>query len=354
MSAPENEHTPQTRSLLERRRKVKPTSVTISQSDIVMFDFLQPDQQLPLVIRPRLPGLQLASWVESNQALVEQLLLKHGGILFRGFPLATQIDFEEYLAQVKAPLMQYIEGATPRIELGKQVYTSTIFPQDQKIALHNELSYVMTWPIKIWFFSVEPAESGGETPLADVRKVYNRIDLHIRKRFEQKGWKLVRNYGDGFGLPWQVSFHTDDKEAVTAYCREARVDFEWREGDHLRTSQVRPAVIPHPTTGEMLWFNHIAFWHVSSLDPSFREVFLSEFSADDLPYNTFYGDGTPIEPEVVAAIHQAYDQETVAFPWQRGDLLMLDNMLVAHGRNPFTGSRMMLTAMGGPYTRQDC
>jgi alpha-ketoglutarate-dependent taurine dioxygenase len=113
---------------------------------------------------------------------------------------------------------------------------------------------------------------------------------------------------------------------------------------------VRPAITQHPTTGEKVWFNHVAFWHVSSLPAEVREALLSVFSEDELPYNTYYGDGSPIEDSIVQEIREAYAEETIAFPWQKGDLLMLDNMLVAHGRNPFSGERKVIVAMAEPFT----
>src|SRR5262249_14514826 len=119
--------------------------------------------------------------------------------------------------------------------------------------------------------------------------------------------------------------------------------------EHLRTRQVRPAIVKHPGTGESLWFNHVAFWHVSSLEERVRDAMLSIFKEEGLPYNTYYGGGGAIDPFVVEELREAYRRETVAFPWERGDLLLLDNMLVAHGRNPFQGQRKVLVAMGDPY-----
>jgi alpha-ketoglutarate-dependent taurine dioxygenase len=139
---------------------------------------------------------------------------------------------------------------------------------------------------------------------------------------------------------------------LESYCRESRIECEWKGADRLRTRQVRPAVRVHPRTGEPVWFNHLAFWHVSSLEPRLREVFLGEFGQEELPYNTYYGDGTPVEDSAIEEVRNAYREETVAFPWQKGDLLMLDNMLVAHGRHPFSGARKILTAMGEPYSDQ--
>jgi hypothetical protein len=87
------------------------------------------------------------------------------------------------------------------------------------------------------------------------------------------------------------------------------------------------------------------------VEEDIREGLLAEFEESDLPANTFYGNGTPIEPEVMEHLREAYRRETVSFPWQKGDLLMLDNMLVAHGRAPYSGPRQILVGMAEPVTR---
>ena len=77
-----------------------------------------------------------------------------------------------------------------------------------------------------------------------------------------------------------------------------------------------------------------------------RESLLSMMPAEDLPRNVYFGDGSPIEDSVVDEIRELYRQRAVSFPWQEGDILMLNNMLTAHGRNPFVGARKIVVAMG--------
>jgi alpha-ketoglutarate-dependent taurine dioxygenase len=323
-------------------------AVAVATQDVVKTSFMQPSQTLPLVVEPSLDGVNLSSWARNNSEFLDRNLHKYGGVLFRGFDLKGQEDFEQAVKSMSVELMHYMEGATPRVQLSENVYTSTEYPASQSIELHNELSYVITWPGRIWFFCVTPSEEGGETPIADVRKVLKHIDPAIVDRFMQKGWMLVRNFGDDMSLPWQKVFRCEDPSALEAYCRAAQVEFEWIDSQHLRTRQVRPPVARHPRTGEMIWFNHICFWHVSSLEPGVRESMLSVFGEENLPYNTYYGDGSQIEESVIEHVRAAYSQETIKFPWSERDLLMLDNMLVAHGRQPFVGSRRILAAMGDP------
>lgn len=339
--------------LSAKRKEIKPRAISFSQECLVKFTLLNSGQALPLVVEPDFRHVDLMGWVRNNLEFLENKLLEHGGILFRGFGLSTQEHFEQFLQAVSTTLMHYMEGATPRTELGDRVYTSTEFPPDRTISIHNELCYVTTWPMKIFFYCIKPAERGGSTPIGDVRKVFKRIAPEIRDRFEKEGWMLLRNFGGGFGLPWQTSFHVSDKSALEEYFHRSRISYEWRDGQLLRTRQVRPAIAVHPKTGESVWFNHIGFWHVSSLENEIRERLLEEFAEDGLPFNTYYGDGTRIENSVIDELRHAYEAETIAFPWQPGDLLMLDNMLVAHGRKPFKGTRKVLTAMGNPFTRDD-
>lgn len=337
----------------DKHKAARPRVVTVSQQQLVQTGYLQPGQLLPLVIRPSVPELDLCAWVQSNREQVESELLAHGAILFRGFGLRTVEDFERFSAALQLQPMRYMESSTPRVRVSSTVYTSTEFPAEETIALHSELSAATTFPMKVIFFCHTPAPEGGATPLADVRGVLRRIPEEIRRRFVEKGWLLVRNYGDGFGLTWRDAFHTEERAEVERYCAEHAIEVEWKEGDRLRTRQVRPALITHPHTGEQTWFNHMAFWHVANLNPTVGRVLLEEFGEEGLPYHTYYGDGSRIEDEVAQTVRDAYLQEKIVFPWEQGDLVLIDNVLVAHGREPYSGPRRILTVLGEPYTRPD-
>jgi alpha-ketoglutarate-dependent taurine dioxygenase len=326
--------------------------ITLSIDETVRLGFLQDEKTLPLMMEPKIEAIDLPAWIGLNVEFVNDALLKYGGILFRGFDINSQEEFDRTARSILMSAMPYIEGATPRTQLSDSVYTSTEFPPSQHIDLHNELSYVTTWPMKILFFCLTPCNDRGETPIADVRNVYKRISPKTVERFKQKNWMLLRNYGNGMSLPWQKVFRTESNDEVESYCREALIDYEWVDKNHLRTRQVRPSIARHPRTSEIVWFNHIAFWHVTSLRNEVRESMLTVFNEYDLPYNTYYGDGSPIEPSVLDELRSAYNQEKIIFQWQKGDVLLLDNMLVAHGRNPFSGPRRILVSMGEPCSER--
>jgi alpha-ketoglutarate-dependent taurine dioxygenase len=324
----------------------------LSQAGLIKEDLLRLDSALPLVIKPVVDGVDLIAWTKSNRGLLEDRILNHGGILFRGFNVSTVSEFEQFMTALAGELLDYSYRSTPRTQVSGKIYTSTEYPAHQTISLHNEMSYTRQWPMVIGFFCVEPAAEGGETPIADSRKVFNRIDSEIRELFTRKNVMYRRNYGESLDLPWQVVFQTQDRAEVESFCRQAGIKFEWKSDERLRTSQVCQAVASHPRTGEMVWFNQAHLFHVSSLKSEIRESLLA--SADgELPRNAFYGDGSPIEDSVLEEIRAAYLNEAIVFPWHRGDILILDNMLTAHGRRPYRGARKIVVGMAQSFGSKD-
>lgn len=300
---------------------------------------------LPLVIQPAVAGLDLPQWARSNRDFIRQRLQRHGGILFRGFNLNAVNEFELLLQSLSGELLEYSYRSTPRTQVSGRIYTSTEYPAHQTIPLHNEMSYTRNWPMILGFFCVEVAPEGGETPIADSRRVFNLIDPVVRDRFARKQVMYVRNYGEALDLSWQNVFQTEDRAEVEAYCRNSGIEFEWKSNNELSTRQVCQAIATHPFTGEQVWFNQAHLFHVSSLKAELRESLLSSASGAP-PRNACYGDGSPIEDEVLDEIRAAYDQQTIVFPWQQRDVLLLDNMLAAHGRRPYRGSRKIVVGMG--------
>jgi alpha-ketoglutarate-dependent taurine dioxygenase len=329
-------------------------AVTLPAERRVAAAPLDPARRLPLVLRPAVEGLDVAAWAEEHRHLCDAWMREHRALLWRGFDIASPADFQRLVrATSDGEPLEYRDRSTPRHEVSQGIYVSTIYPAAQSINMHNEGTYWRRFPRKLYFCSLVTAESGGETPIADVRGVLARLDPEVRESFRAKGVLYVRNYNDGLGLSWQEVFQTESRAEVEDYCRANGIEVEWKDGQRLRTRQRRPAIRRHPVSGEELWFNHGAFFNVSSLEPAVRDALLADFGAEGLPYNTYFGDGSPIAPEVVASIQAAYAAEKVVFPWQRGDVLVLDNLTVAHGRQPYTGQRQVIVAMTEPLDGGD-
>jgi alpha-ketoglutarate-dependent taurine dioxygenase len=323
-------------------------AVSLSTASMVRFGSLAPGQTLPLVIEPALDELDPVAWAQNNFEFIGQKLVEHGAVLFRGFRLRTAEDFERFSRALIPHRVNYVEGSSPRLSLGEKIYTSTEYPADQFVSMHNELSYAHRWPGRLLFFcDVEP-QQGGETPIADSRKVLALLPPELRRRFADKGVSYMRNLhgGRGAGLSWQTVFETEDRAAVESYCREGGIEFRWKEDGGMWTRQHRPAVRAHPATGEEVWFNQVDQWHPSNLEKDVARVLLASCKESDLPIYATYGDDTPFADSELDEVRQAFRQAIVKFPWRRGDALLVDNMLTAHGRMPFVGPRRVLVAMG--------
>ncbi len=322
----------------------------MSPENAVRFANLAPNQAIPVLAQPATSGVSLIEWIHEHRETIQKNIAERAAILFRGFEVRGQSEFESVFDYIFGHKLDYVYRTTPRTQVGKGVYTATEYPPRVTIPFHNENSYQRDWPMRLAFFCVKPADEGGETPIADSVRVTARIDCAIREKFQRKKVMYVRNYRPGFDIPWQTVFQTENKEEVEAYCREHGIDCQWKGSGWLRTRQTCHAIAIHPKTRQAIWFNQAHLFHVTSLDERTRRGLLSLYGEDGLPRNSYYGDGAPIEEEVLANVREAYSGEASVFRWKPNDLLLLDNMLVAHGRNPFKGERKILVSMANPYS----
>lgn len=307
---------------------------------------------LPWLLQSAADTVDASQWVSDNKERVESMLCERGALLFRGFSIRGVEDFRRFVDATSSGLVKYTYRASPRQEVSDSVYTSTEYPADQSIFPHNEHAFSPVFPRKLFFYCDTPASVGGETPIGDGRRIRDLIPPATQQKFREMGVMYIRNYGANMGLPWQTVFQTEDPSAVETYCRDHNISWRWNPGGRLSTRQVGPAFVKHPRTGEELWFNHATFFHVTTLSPPIRDALRSSFEESDLPNNTYYGDGSAIEPDVLEQLRAAYRSQMVTFPWQRGDLLMVDNLLVVHGRAPFQGLRRILVGMAEPTDAQ--
>ena len=304
--------------------------------------------ELPTV-SPCVPGT-LDEAQQGLHTFATEALARSGGLLLRGFEPAGAEGFRRFAASFGHALLHYEFASTPRSKVDAGVYTSTEYPAHQTIPLHNEQAYTRHWPMKIWFYCELPSETGGETPIADSRAIHRRLPAGLVDRFTAKGLMYVRNFGNGLDLPWQRVFNTEDRHEVERYCRQQGIAWEWKADGQLRTREVCQAVARHPRSGAAVWFHQAHLFHVSALEEAVRESLLDAVGEQDLPRNVYYGDGSPIEDSALEEIRGVLDELALVFAWQRGDVLMLDNMLIAHGRKPYTGKRRVIVAMAEAHS----
>ncbi|SOD59527.1 Taurine dioxygenase, alpha-ketoglutarate-dependent [Streptomyces zhaozhouensis] len=291
----------------------------------------------------------LSGWLDSGAGTVEKLVHEHGAVVLRNFATEGDDDIRAIVTRLSGPPLDYTERSSPRSEVSSGIYTSTDYPSEKRIFLHNEQSYNLRFPERLYFHCVTAAEEGGATILADSRRVHERLTPQLRARFAD-GYRLVRNYRPHVGLSWQEVFQTTDRDEVARYCAANDIDVEWLGDDELRTSQLRPVVARHPATGARCWFNHLTFFHVSSLGEELARMLVDAYGEDGLPTNTYHADGSSIAPELTDQLRDAYERECVSPSWEEGDLMIVDNLLASHGRAPYRGARRIVVSMAGAVT----
>ncbi|MBN6039750.1 TauD/TfdA family dioxygenase [Amycolatopsis sp. 195334CR] len=308
-----------------------------------MLETVAAERTLPYVVTGERDRLEPV--IDRDRARLRQALLTHGALLFRGFDVPDVAAFESVVREMSGEPMTYNERSSPRHAIKGNVYTSTDYPADEEIFLHNESSYQAAWPRLLYFYCDNEPTARGATPLADIRRVYQAIDPEVREEFERRGWMLTRNYRQGVGIAWPQVYGTQDPAEVDRYCAGRGIGTEWLGPDQLRTTAVRRPSYAHPETGERVWFNHITFFHLTTLEAEVQEGLLAMFGEEGLPINTYYGDGGRIPDDVMDHLRACYRAETRRFDWRHGDVLVVENMLTAHSRETYEGPRRIAVAM---------
>jgi alpha-ketoglutarate-dependent taurine dioxygenase len=275
---------------------------------------------------------------------LDELLIREKALVFRGFNV-TRETLDPVLDLLLPNRLAYVHGNSPRSKVGNNVYTSTEYPSALTISMHNELSYAAHWPSRLLFFCEQAAGTGGATPVVDGARWLASLDPAIRDAFAQ-GVRYKQNLHDGIGLgkSWQETFETDDRAAVDAYLADADATWQWN-AEGLRIDQVRPATLRHPATGEEVWFSQFDQWHPAGLGDVAAAALARIMDEDELPQSVAFADGRPIPDDYAIHVRDQGLAAAVDVDWRTGDLLLIDNVLVGHGRRPFTGTRRVLVAM---------
>ena len=318
--------------------------------------------QLPLIMEPERGGKgtrPLAEFITAHSDTIERQLLAHGAILFRGFAVNDAADFSAAGDSLGGVSMEYFGGTVPRGRIAKQVFNSTELSGALRIRLHNELAYQKHYPDRLLFYCHLPSRRGGETIVADTRKIYRALPRRIVDAFERRQVLYVRNFRDASRaggwrgaaspkLAWQQALGAQTRAEAEARCAALGMEFCWHDDGGLQVRNILPATKLHPRSGEACWFNQILALNVSRPTYGRLGYAIARCLYRDttrLPMNSYFGDGEPIPDDVIRQIEQISDAHIVALPWQRGDVMMVDNHSVAHGRNPYRGRRKVMVSM---------
>jgi alpha-ketoglutarate-dependent taurine dioxygenase len=318
---------------------------------------LVPDQQFIRLYECADPSIRADAWVGDSREAIERDLLEHGVVWLRGFRADTEIF--AHVADVISPAcIDYRGGNAPRSALPGNIFTSSELPANVTLVQHHEMMFSLCWPMKLLFFCHTPAASGGETPLCNARWTTQQIPRRILDEFDRRGGiTYIRNFRPD--IPFKTladTFATTDRAAIEALCKQDAMQFEWKRADWLQTRQIRPAFRVHPRTGDRIFVATPHLWHREAWVRQLAK-FGAAYSAEaaravdptTLWMHALYGDGTPIEDSVIDELYAFFEASKHSFAWETHDIMILDNILVSHGRNAFAGERLTLAALREPY-----
>jgi alpha-ketoglutarate-dependent taurine dioxygenase len=322
-----------------------------------------PGEGLPLFVQPAEAPLRddaaaARAWFFAQREAIEALLPEAGALVFRGFPLWTTAAFAAWMEAFEAPGFDYTGGAAPREAIAQRVFETTRVPAEQVLGLHQEMAYLPNYPARIAFWCRIPSAAGGETFLADMRRVTRAIDPAFLAEVKRRGVRYTRNFRDrarSLGHPyldvyhrtWQDAFATTEPEVALAAARGTGLEAEWLADGSLSTIYRAPGIVRHPLSGEPVWFNQIATQRLGPRTEGEKWPLYAVHYAGGAPlsHHAAFGDGEEFSETWMASLYAALDAARIAFPWSAGDVLLIDNHLTAHGRNAFTGLRDVQVAL---------
>ena len=314
---------------------------TLSNKEVEIVNYIQTNQTEKFI------DFIKSILTNNNNALVDNFYHK-GGSLFRGLNINSIEKFENLCINFEKNIVDYKDGNSPRTKISGSVYTSTEYPSEVFISQHNELSYSKHRPRYLMFCCIKPSLTGGETPLADCRKILAQIPNKIKDEFSKKGLKYIRNLQNGnkIGKSWQDTFETSDKDKINEFCKKNDILYTWLRNDVLRLIQIGPVTLKHDITKEEVWFNQATQFHPHYL-PKELASYMKMLYGDnplDYPQHVRFGDDTDIPIEYLDIITSVVADNTESFSWAEGDILFIDNALLSHGRMPYTGERKILVS----------
>lgn len=287
----------------------------------------------------------IAEWIFANRDRIEEQLALSGAILFRGFGLKDDGDFDNFIRAFDWPNFTYAESLSNAVRRNRTelVFTANEAPSTVSIFLHHEMAQTPVYPSKLLFFCERGADEGGATPIcrSDIllQQLREQLPDFVRD-CENKGVRysqtmpLEEDLASGQGRSWQSTLSAENREQAEGKLDNLNYDWQWQQDGSLSvTTPVLPAV-RQLDDGRTVFFNQLI--------AAFRGWKDARNSGEK---SICFGDGSAINSSHMALAIELADKLTFDIPWQSGDVAILDNFLVMHGRRPFQGKRAVLASL---------
>lgn len=257
---------------------------------------------------------------ELERDFVINLFKKTHFILFKDFAvdIETFALFSERISDGK--FISYAGGAYARQKInGNETILSVTGNDLHFVPAHGEMYYVENRPDLIWFYCATPACDGGETTVFDAALIYQQLSSETKNLLHSKRLKYIRKFPDGF---WQKIYLTDNLDEVAEACAANHLSLTVNSDRSISTEYVRSAFVEDPEGDGYLFLNNI--------------LPVTMLERRGATYNILrLEDGSSIPDSIIADIEAVTQRLAVPIPWQTGNIAMVDNARLLHGRRPF-------------------
>lgn len=283
--------------------------------------------------------------IANDRNALLRALSEHGALLFRGYLRNGDADFDAAIRAFGLDNFRYADSLSNAVRSNRteRVFTANEAPSHIEIFLHHEMAQTPVYPSRLFFYCEQAPDSGGATPLCRSDRLLESMAAEqpaFLERCRDEGLRYTNvmpaeaDAASGQGRSWMSTLGTSDRAAAEAKLTKLGYSWNWLESGDLRvTTPVLPAVRRAPG-GQEVFFNQLiaAFqgWNDKRNEREKSVTFGTGEALDDADLERTCE---------LAALH------TVDVDWKRGDLVLVDNYLMMHGRRPFEGKRSILASL---------
>lgn len=300
------------------------------------------DSEFPVMIAGQ--G-DLSSYVHRHKSKIDTALQNHGAILFRGFDVPGSDQFDAAVTAYGEANFPYAESLSNavRVNVTDRVFTANEAPPSTSIYLHHEMAQTPIYPSKLFFYCEIAPGSGGATPLCRSDILLDNLKDRapdLVSRFTAKGVRYTNilpvedDPGSGQGRSWRSMLSVSERDQAETRLAALGYDWQWMDDGSLRMTSPKLDAIRTLDDGRMVFFNQLIAALRGWSD-----------TRNQASKSVTYGDGTAITQSDLADAIEISDALSFDLEWQAGDVALVDNYLVMHGRRPFTGKRRVLASL---------
>jgi len=277
--------------------------------------------------------------IRNKREWIEQQLMEHSALLFRGFPLRSAADFSSFVEAFGWEEHPYV-GFAPRTKVEDRIYTANEGPLHEQLAFHHEMSWMHSWPSKVFFFCETAPPEGGQTAIVLSQSITQRME----NRFPEFVTKLkdvglvftvttpAQNRVSSFiAKNWQTFLETNDPSEAKKRTSEV---FSCASFECFEDGSAKFVLGPREVMREFEGYGGRPVWFLGNIS----------IAGGENP-SLCMGDGSEIPGEAVEAFRDILDEECVNLKWEEGDVLLVDNRAVQHGKRPSKPPRRILVSM---------